>query len=57
MGRSAQKNYWLVIHQQSFGGKMKYLVGIIGICFLPFAVVFVAFEAACVYVANECNKE
>jgi hypothetical protein len=36
---------------------MKYLVGIIGICFLPFAIVFVAFEAACVYVANECNKD
>jgi len=36
---------------------MKYLVGIIGILFLPFAVIFVAFEAACVYVANACNED
>jgi hypothetical protein len=36
---------------------MKYLVGFIGICFLPFAIVFVAFEAACNYVASVCNEE
>jgi len=36
---------------------MKYLVGIIGICFLPFAIVFVAFEAACVYIVNSCNDD
>jgi hypothetical protein len=36
---------------------MKYLVGFIGICFLPFAVIFVAFEAACIYVTNSCNED
>jgi hypothetical protein len=36
---------------------MKYLVGIIGILFLPFAVIFVAFEAACVYIVNSCNED
>jgi hypothetical protein len=36
---------------------MKYLVGFIGILFLPFAVIFVAFEAAIVYIVNCCNEE
>jgi hypothetical protein len=36
---------------------MKYLVGIIGICFLPFAVIFVAFQAAIVYIVNCCNDD
>jgi hypothetical protein len=36
---------------------MKYLVGIIGILFLPFAIIFVAFEAACVYIVNSCNND
>lgn len=36
---------------------MKYLVGFIGICFLPFAIIFVAFEAACQFVVNSCNEE
>jgi hypothetical protein len=36
---------------------MKFIVGFIGILFLPFAIVFVAFEAACIYIVNSCNKE
>lgn len=36
---------------------MKFIVGFIGICFLPFAIVFVAFESACAYVVNLCNEE
>ena len=36
---------------------MKFIVGIIGLCFVPFAIIFVAFESACVYVVNLCNKE
>ena len=36
---------------------MKYLVGFIGILFLPFAIVFVAFEAAIIYIVNCCNEE
>jgi hypothetical protein len=35
---------------------MKLIVGFIGICFVPFAIILLAFESACAYVVNLCNE-
>ena len=56
MGRIPSQNYSMVIFKQSHGDQMKtyfgLFVGILGLCFIPVAVIFVAFRSACSFVSR-----